>query len=85
MTMTTRVKIMSALAVVATLTATILAASGSAAAGINKGGTPVKHKNNPIANTIHPIIHHAPLHGEGSSHNPIVRNCNGPDTLCRRP
>jgi hypothetical protein len=83
--MTTRVKIVPALAVVAALTATTLVASGTAAAGISKGGTPVKHKNNPIVNTIHPIIHHAPLHGEGSSHNPIVRNCNGPDTLCRRP
>jgi hypothetical protein len=39
-------------------------------------------------NTIHPIIQHPPLHGAGSNHNPIVvstRDCNDPNTICRRP
>ena len=75
-------RIVSALAVALTLTV----ASGAAHAG--KGGTPVKPKKNPIVNTIHPIVQHPPLHGAGSSHNPTVvstRNCNDPNTLCRRP
>jgi Spy/CpxP family protein refolding chaperone len=85
--MTTRINILSALAVAATLTATALAASGAAQAG-HVGGSPVKHHKNPIVNTIHPIVRHPPLHGAGSSHNPIVvstRNCNDASTLCRRP
>jgi len=55
---------------------------------LHGSGGPVKNKKNPIVNTIHPIIHHGPLHGAGSSHNPIVvstRDCNDPNTLCRRP
>jgi hypothetical protein len=36
-----------------------------------------------------PIVRvpHGPLHGAGSSHNPIVvpKNCNDPNTVCRRP
>jgi hypothetical protein len=82
--MTTRINKLSALAVAATLT-TVLA-SGSAFAGVSKGGTPVKNNKSPIVNTIHPIIYHPPLHGPGSSHNPIVsRDCNDPNTVCRRP
>jgi hypothetical protein len=81
------VNIASAVAIAATLIATTLAASGVAQAG-KIGGNPVKIKKNPIVNTIHPIVHHGPLHGAGSSHNPIVvstRNCDDPNTLCRRP
>jgi hypothetical protein len=87
-TMTTRINKQSALAVAATL-ATLLATSG-AFAGVSKpgSGSPVKNNKNPIVNTIHPIIYHPPLHGPGSSHNPIVvstRDCNDPNTVCRRP
>ena len=84
--MTTRINTLAALAVVATLTAVL--ASGSAYAGVSKpgSGSPVKNNKNPIVNTIHPIIYHPPLHGPGSSHNPIVaRDCNDPNTVCRRP
>jgi len=70
MTMTTRIKIVSALAVAAALTATtLMTEDGAHAGGVSKGGNPIKPQKNPIVNTIHPI----------------VRNCNGPDTLCRRP
>jgi hypothetical protein len=73
-TMITRTSILSALAVAAAVTA--LFATGSAVAGshggMSKGGNPVKNPANPIVNTIHPIIEHGPLHGVGSSHNPIV-------------
>jgi hypothetical protein len=88
--MTTRMNELSAVAVAATLT-TLLATSSAFAAGsdgISKGGTPVKHPANPIVNTIHPIVRHPPLHGAGSSHNPIIaptRDCDDPSTLCRRP
>jgi hypothetical protein len=80
--MTTRINKLSALAVAATL----LATSSSFAGGVSKGGTPVKNNKSPIVNTIHPIIQHPPLHGPGSSHNPIVstRDCNDPNTVCRR-
>lgn len=80
--MTTRTNKLSALAIAATA---LLATSSAFAGGISKGGTPAKFGKNPIVNTIHPIVQHGPLHGPGSSHNPIVRNCTGPDTLCRRP
>jgi hypothetical protein len=83
--MTTCSKFASALAVVATLTAVTLASGAAVAGGLSKGETPIKLKKNPIVNTIHPIIQHPPLHGEGSSHDPIVRNCDGPNSLCRRP
>jgi hypothetical protein len=83
--MTTRINKLSALAVAATLT-TVLASGSAFAGGVSKGGTPVKNNKNPIVNTIHPIIYHPPLHGPGSSHNPIVsRDCNDPNTVCRRP
>jgi hypothetical protein len=82
--MTTRINKLSALAVAATA---LLATSSAFAGGVSKGGTPVKNNKNPIVNTIHPIIQHPPLHGPGSSHNPIVvsRDCNDPNTVCRRP
>ena len=82
--MTTRTNKLSALAVAATA---LLATSSAFAGGVSKGGTPVKNNKNPIVNTIHPIIQHPPLHGPGSSHNPIVvsRDCNDPNTVCRRP
>jgi hypothetical protein len=83
--MITRMTIASAVAVAMTLSATAFAPS-TAHAG--KGGNPVKVHKNPIVNTIHPILHHGPLHGAGSSHNPIVvstRHCDDPNTLCRRP
>jgi hypothetical protein len=83
--MITRTSIVSALAIALMLTVT----TGTVhASGVSKGGHPIKPKRNPIVNTIHPILHHPPLHGEGSSHNPIVasgRNCNDPNTVCRRP
>jgi hypothetical protein len=72
MTMTTRTNIVSALAIAVALTATTIAASGAAHADGRPGGSPVKNPKNPIVNTIHPIVRHPPLHGEGSSHNPIV-------------
>jgi hypothetical protein len=81
-TMTTRINNLSALAIAATA---LLATSSAFAGGISKG-TPVKNNKNPIVNTIHPIIQHPSLHGPGSSHNPIVsRDCNDPNTVCRRP
>jgi hypothetical protein len=85
--MTTRINIVSTVAVAVMLAMTALASS-AAYAGKPGSGSPVKNKKNPIVNTIHPIIHHGPLHGAGSSHNPIVvstRDCNDPNTLCRRP
>jgi hypothetical protein len=82
--MTMRMNILSALAIAMTLTAATLVTTSDAHAGIH-GGTPVKNKR-PIVNAIHPIVYH-PVHGPGSSHNPIVvsHNCDNPTTLCRRP
>ena len=86
--MTTRTRIVSMLAIVATLTAITPAPGGAIAGGMSKGGTPVKH--HPVhgpGSSHNPIIRHAPLHGAGSSHNPIVvpRDCDDPNVLCRRP
>jgi hypothetical protein len=75
--MTSLTEKISALAIAAMLSAAL--GAGSAYAG--------DHGSSPIVNTIHPIVHH-PVHGPGSSHNPIVmppRDCDDPDTLCRRP
>jgi hypothetical protein len=75
--MTTLTEKISTLAIAATLIAVL--GTGGAYAG--------DHGSSPIVNTIHPIVHH-PVHGPGSSHNPIVvsgRDCDDPDTLCRRP
>jgi hypothetical protein len=89
---TARRKGSSAIASAATLAATILLATGGAHAdGHGGGGSGSGHgyspKRSPIVNTIHSIVRHPPLHGAGSSHNPIVvaPNCNDPNTLCRRP
>jgi len=72
--MITGMRILSALAVAATLTVTAFtAADGALAGGISKGGTPIKHR--PVhgpGSSHNPIILHPPLHGAGSSHNPIV-------------
>jgi hypothetical protein len=74
-----------------TLAAMLMAATipvADADHGATKGGTPVKH--GPLhgpGSSHNPIVHHGPLHGPGSSHNPIVvpKDCNDPNTLCRRP
>ena len=86
--MTTHTRIVSTLAIIATLTAVTPAPGGAFASGMSKGGTPVKH--HPVhgpGSSHNPIIRHAPLHGAGSSHNPIVvpRDCDDPNVLCRRP
>ncbi len=87
--MLTHTNIVSAVAVAAMLTAFLATSSALAGGSVSKGGHPVKKPSrNPIVNTIHPIIRHPPLHGPGSSHNPIVvstRDCNDPSKLCRRP
>jgi hypothetical protein len=66
--------------------------AGAAHAGVNKGGTPLKNPAFPgplhgPGSSHNPIVAHPPLHGPGSSHNPIVvpKNCNDPNTVCRRP
>ena len=87
--MTTRTR-RPALAVAAILAAVADCAGGGAHADVNRGGTPVKNRHHPVhgAGSSHnPIVRHGPLHGAGSSHNPIVvpRDCNEPNTLCRRP
>ena len=67
--------------------------AGAADAGVTKPGGS-SNKVLPFPGPLHgpgsshnPIIAHGPLHGPGSSHNPIVvpKNCNLPNTLCRRP
>jgi hypothetical protein len=78
--MTTRLKPISAATIAATLVVTLLATDGAYAGGRGGGGagsggqgySPI-YNQNPIANTIHPIIYH-PVHGPGSSHDPIVRD-----------
>jgi hypothetical protein len=63
--MTTRMKLVSVLAVAATLTATGLAATSASA----KGGS--YHPVHGAGSSHNPIVYH-PVHGQGSSHNPIV-------------
>jgi hypothetical protein len=79
--------------VIAVLTA-IGVCAGSAWAKVQKPGTGGSNKNSGVHHPVHgpgsthnPIVRHPPLHGAGSSHNPIVvpRDCNVPNTLCRRP
>ena len=94
--MTTRFKQMPAFAIAAALAFTLLAAGGAQAGGHGGGGvgsggqgySPGDHQN-PIVNTIHPIVYH-PVHGPGSSHDPIVRDpVHGPgsshDPIVRHP
>jgi len=62
----------SVLAIVMMLAAAGPWAVGAAGADIQKGGTPVKHR--PVhgpGSTHDPIVRHPPLHGAGSSHHPI--------------
>lgn len=71
--MTTITKKLAALVVVAaTLIATGNADAGGRGGG-SGGGNGGYHPKGPggIVNTIHPIVYH-PVHGQGSSHNPIV-------------
>jgi hypothetical protein len=72
--------------------AVTLGAGGVVHANVTKGGG--THKVLPYPVPVHgpgsshnPIVRHGPLHGAGSSHNPIVvpKNCNDPNTVCRRP
>jgi hypothetical protein len=59
---------------VALLTATAICAGGAVHADIKKGGTPVKNPVHPVhgpGSSHNPIVRH-PVHGAGSSHNPIV-------------
>jgi hypothetical protein len=79
--------------VIVMLTATGVCAGG-AWAKVQKPGSGGATKNPVIHHPVHgpgsthnPIVRHPPLHGAGSSHNPIVvpKNCNDPNTLCRRP
>jgi len=63
--MSTRTKLVSVLAVAATLTATGLAATSASA----KGGT--HHPVHGPGSSHDPIVYH-PVHGQGSTHNPIV-------------
>jgi hypothetical protein len=73
--------------------AATLCAGGAVHANVTKPGQN-SNKIHPYPVPVHgpgsshnPIIHHAPLHGAGTSHNPIVvpKNCNDPNTVCRRP
>jgi hypothetical protein len=70
---------------------TLCAGSGSAAlADVKKGGTIKKVHRHPVhgpGSSHNPIVRHPPLHGAGTSHNPIVvpKDCNDPNTVCRRP
>jgi hypothetical protein len=92
MIMATRARL-AACAVAALLTATILSVAGAAANVTKPGGTGARKDpgiHGPLhgpGSTHNPVVRHPPLHGAGSSHNPIVvpRDCNGPNTLCRRP
>jgi hypothetical protein len=72
--------------------AVTLCAGSVVHANVTKGGS--SNKIHPYPGPVHgpgsshnPIIHHAPLHGAGTSHNPIVvpKDCNDPNTVCRRP
>jgi hypothetical protein len=70
--MTTRTRL-SALAI-AMLTATAVCVGNAPHADAKKGGTPVKNPVHPVhgsGSSHNPIVHH-PVHGAGSSHNPIV-------------
>jgi hypothetical protein len=62
-------------AVVIALSAAIaICAVGAALADVRKGGTPVKNPVHPVhgpGSSHNPIVRH-PVHGAGSSHNPIV-------------
>ncbi len=89
MTTTSRSKL-PAVAIALMLTAML---AGAAHAGVTKPGGG-SNKVLPFPGPLHgpgsshnPIVAHGPLHGPGSSHNPIVvpKNCNDPNTLCRRP
>jgi hypothetical protein len=64
--MSTRTKLVSVLAVAATLTATGLAATSASA----KGST--HHPVHGPGSSHNPTVYH-PVHGQGSTHNPIVR------------
>ena len=88
--MITRSKV-PALAIAVMLAAAGISLGGAAHADVRKpGGPPAKH-HHPVlhgpGSSHNPIVQHPPLHGPGSSHNPIVVNkdCNDPNTLCRRP
>jgi hypothetical protein len=78
--MTIRMNRLSAFATVMIIAAAMIATNGAHAGGRGGGGagsggkgySPVNTKT-PIVNTIHPIVYH-PVHGTGSSHNPIVRD-----------
>ena len=75
------------------LAAALTLCTGSVAfADVKKGGSSNKIPPYPVPvhgpGTSHnPIVCHPPLHGAGTSHNPIVvpKNCNDPNTVCRRP
>ena len=73
--------------------AVTLCGGGAVHAKVTKPGGS-SNKVHPYPGPVHgpgsshnPIIHHGPLHGAGTSHNPIVvpKNCNDPNTVCRRP
>ena len=67
-----------ALTIAATVTAGALCITGAAHAGVSKpGGTSVKNPvfHGPLhgpGSSHNPVVQHPPLHGPGSSHNPIV-------------
>ncbi len=71
-----------------------LCAGSVVQAKVTKPGQNGSNKVHPFPGPVHgpgsshnPIVRHPPLHGAGSSHNQIVvpKNCNDPNTLCRRP
>jgi hypothetical protein len=77
-----------------TLSASMLFAASAGRADVTKPGSTGSTKNKthhpPLygpGSSHNPIVRHPPLHGPGSSHNPIVvtKDCNDPNTLCRRP
>jgi hypothetical protein len=72
--------------------AVTLCAGSVVQARISKGGGTNKVLPYPVpvhgpGSSHNPIVRHPPLHGAGSSHNPIVvpKNCDDPNTVCRRP
>ena len=76
------------------LSVSMLCAASVGRANVTKPGTNPPAKNRGFHHPVHgsgsshnPIVQHGPLHGPGSTHNPIVvpKNCNDPNTLCRRP
>lgn len=72
--------------------AVTLCAAGAVHAKVTKPGGSNKVLPYPVpvhgpGSSHNPIVRHPPLHGASTSHNPIVvpKNCNDPNTVCRRP